>query len=101
MPYCFLSDLFVQRKVSSNRINRKTGHRLKQQNVDSETGEVVSRDDMVRGYEIAKGQYMVVEDEETEAVQIESGGSLNYDERRRDRTSAALDRSPPKMTNAR
>jgi hypothetical protein len=53
------------------------------------------------GYEIAKGQYMVVEDEETEAVQIESGGSLNYDERRRDRTSAALDRSPPKMTNAR
>jgi DNA end-binding protein Ku len=39
--------------------NRKTGNRLKQQNVDSETGEVVSRDDMVRGYEIAKGQYMI------------------------------------------
>jgi DNA end-binding protein Ku len=48
-------------KVSFNRINRKTGNRLKQQNVDSETGEVVSRDDMVRGYEVAKGQYMVVE----------------------------------------
>jgi len=30
---------------------------LKQQNVDSETGEVVSRDDMVRGYEVAKGQF--------------------------------------------
>jgi DNA end-binding protein Ku len=28
-------------KVSFNRINRKTGNRLKQQNVDSETGEVV------------------------------------------------------------
>jgi DNA end-binding protein Ku len=62
----------LSEKVSFNRINRKTGNRLKQQNVDSETGEVVSRDDMVRGYEVAKGQYMIVEDQEIEAVQIES-----------------------------
>src|SRR5258707_3775581 len=61
----------LSEKVSFNRINRKTGNRLKQQNVDSETGEVVSRDDMVRGYEVAKGHYMIVEDEEIEAVQIE------------------------------
>ena len=38
----------LSEKVSFNRINRKTGNRLKQQNVDSETGEVVSRDEMVR-----------------------------------------------------
>jgi DNA end-binding protein Ku len=49
----------LNEKVSFNRINRKTGNRLKQQNVDSETGEVVARDDMVRGYEVAKGQYMI------------------------------------------
>src|SRR5712672_3188404 len=60
----------LSEKVSFDRINRKTGNRLKQQNVDSETGEVVSRDDMVRGYEVAKGQYMIVEDEEIEAVQM-------------------------------
>jgi DNA end-binding protein Ku len=30
-------------KISFNRINRKTGNRLKQQNIDSETGEVVPR----------------------------------------------------------
>ena len=30
----------LSEKVSFNRINRKTGNRLKQQNVDSETGEV-------------------------------------------------------------
>jgi non-homologous end joining protein Ku len=41
-------------KVSFNRINRKTGNRLKQQNIDSETGEVVPREDAARGYEIAK-----------------------------------------------
>jgi DNA end-binding protein Ku len=43
----------LSEKVSFNRINRKTGKRLKQQNVDSETGEVAAREDMVRGYEVA------------------------------------------------
>src|SRR6266566_2174137 len=70
----------LSEKVSFNRINRKTGNRLKQQNVDSETGEVVSRDDMVRGYEVAKGQYMIVEDEEIEAVQIESTRTIDIDQ---------------------
>src|SRR5262245_58486861 len=67
-------------KVSFNRINRKTGNRLKQQNVDSETGEVVSRDDTVRGYKVAKGQYLIVEDEEIEAVQIESTRTIDIDQ---------------------
>jgi DNA end-binding protein Ku len=40
----------LSEKVSFNRINRKTGNRLKQQNVDSESGEVVPREDTVRGY---------------------------------------------------
>jgi DNA end-binding protein Ku len=62
----------LSEKVSFNRINRKTGNRLKQQNIDSETGEVVSREDTARGYEIAKGQYVLVEDEEFEAVEVES-----------------------------
>jgi DNA end-binding protein Ku len=70
----------VSEKVSFNRINRKTGNRMKQQNVDSETGEVLSRDDMVRGYEVAKGHYMIVEDEEIEAVQIESTRTIDIDQ---------------------
>jgi DNA end-binding protein Ku len=69
----------LSEKVSFNRINRKTGNRLKQQNVDAETGEVVPRDDTVRGYEVAKGQYMIVEDEEIEAVQIESTRTIDID----------------------
>jgi Ku protein len=79
LPYCALSGLLVERK-SVNRINRKTGNRLKQQNVDSETGEVVAREDMVRGYEVAKGQYMIVEDEEIGAVQIESTRTIDIDQ---------------------
>ena len=67
-------------KVSFNRINRKTGNRLKQQNVDSETGDVVPREDIARGYEVAKGQYLVIEDEEIDAVQIESNRTIEIDQ---------------------
>ena len=70
----------LSEKVSFNRINRKTGNRLKQQNVDSETGEVVPREDMARGYEVAKGQYLLVEDEEFDAIQIESTRTIDIDQ---------------------
>ena len=47
---------------------RKTGNRLKQQLVDAETGETVEKEDIGRGYEIGKGQYLQVEDEEIEKI---------------------------------
>jgi len=70
----------LSEKVSFNRLNRKTGNRLRQQNVDSETGEVVPREDTARGYEVAKGQYLIVEDEELDAVQIESTRTIDIDQ---------------------
>ena len=70
----------LSEKVSFNRINRKTGNRLKQQNVDSETGDVVPREDIARGYEAGKGQYLLVEDQEIEAVQIESTRTIEIDQ---------------------
>jgi DNA end-binding protein Ku len=70
----------LSEKVSFNRINRKTGNRLKQQNVDSETGDVVPREDTARGFEVAKGQYLVVEDQEIDAVQIESTRTIEIDQ---------------------
>jgi DNA end-binding protein Ku len=53
---------------------------LKQQNVDSETGEVVPREDIARGYEVGKGQYLIVEDDELEAVQVESTRTIGIDQ---------------------
>ena len=64
-------------RVSFNRINKKTGNRLKQQLVDSETGEPVEREDVGRGYEIGKGQYLQVEDEELEKIQIQSTHTID------------------------
>jgi DNA end-binding protein Ku len=64
-------------RVSFNRINSKTGNRLKQLMVDSGSGEPVDKEDIKRGYEYAKGQYVFVEDEELEKIQIESSRTID------------------------
>ena len=66
-------------RVSFNRINKKTGNRLKQQMVDAETGEPVEKDDIGRGYQYAKGQYIAVEDDEMEKIKIESTHTVDID----------------------
>jgi len=66
-------------RVSFNRINSKTGNRLKQQMIDAESGEPVDREDIKRGYEYAKGQYITVEDEEIEKIKIESTHTIDID----------------------
>ncbi|HZT21036.1 MAG TPA: Ku protein [Dongiaceae bacterium] len=64
-------------RVSFNRINKKTGNRLKQQLVDSETGELVEKENIGRGYEVGKGEYLLVEDEEIEKIKIESTHTID------------------------
>jgi len=59
-------------RVSFNTLNRKTGNRLKQQMIDSGTEEQVDPFDRVKGYQISKGQYVIVEDADLEALKIES-----------------------------
>src|SRR5678815_2143564 len=64
-------------RVSFNRINKKTGNRLKQQQVDAETGQLVEKEDIIRGYEVGKGQYLQVPDEDIEKIQIESTHTID------------------------
>jgi len=59
-------------RVSFNTLNRKTGNRLKQNLVDSVSGEPVDTADRVKGYQVNKGQYVMVEDTDLEALKIES-----------------------------
>ena len=66
-------------RISFNRINKKTGNRLKQQLVDAETGDMVEKEDIGRGYEIGKGQYLQIEDEEIEKIRIESSHTITID----------------------
>jgi Ku protein len=66
-------------KTRFHMINKETGNRLKQQMVDSETGDVVESEQKGRGYEVSKGEYVEVEKEELEAVQVESNHTIDID----------------------
>ncbi len=66
-------------RVSFRQINRKTGNRLRQQLVDEVTREPVGAEDKARGYEIGRGQYLLIEDEELEAIEIESTRTIEID----------------------
>jgi DNA end-binding protein Ku len=66
-------------KTRFHMINKETGNRLKQQMVDAETGDVVESDQKGRGYELKKGQYIEIDKDELEAVQIESNHTIDID----------------------
>jgi hypothetical protein len=66
-------------RISFRQINRKTGNRLRQQLVDEETREAVDGHEKARGYEIGKGEFLLVEDEELEAIEIESTHTIDID----------------------
>lgn len=66
-------------RVSFRQINRKTGNRLRQQMVDDVTREPVDSGDKVRGYEYAKNSFIIIDDEELEAVEIESNHTIEID----------------------
>jgi len=64
-------------RVSFRQISKKTGHRLKQQLVDSVTGDVVESGDKGRGYQIGKDEYLPVEDEELDSLALESTHTID------------------------
>lgn len=66
-------------RISFHLINRATGNRLRQQYVDSVTGEIVERDERVRGYEIGKGEYITLEESEIAERALESTHTIDIE----------------------
>src|SRR5689334_23367499 len=67
-------------KISFNQLNRQTGHRIKYIKVDQDTGDEVPNEDIVKGYELEKGQYIEVSREELEEIALESTRTIEIDE---------------------
>jgi DNA end-binding protein Ku len=67
-------------KVSFNQINRKTGHRIKYQKVDAETGEDVDSEDIVKGYKIDSDTYLEVTKDELDNIALESTHTIEIDQ---------------------
>jgi DNA end-binding protein Ku len=66
-------------KTDFHQINAQTGHRLRQQMVDEDTGRVVDASHKGRGYELSKGKYVEIDEEELKAIRIESTRTVDID----------------------
>ncbi len=66
-------------KIRFHQINKATGNRIKYRKVDAESEEDVDASDIVKGYEVGKGEYIELEPEELEAVAVESTRTLEID----------------------
>lgn len=67
-------------EIRFNMLHGKCGSRLKQQYICQQDGEVVPRNEMVRGYEFSKGQYVVFNDDEYKALQQIASHSIDITE---------------------
>ena len=67
-------------KISFHQINKNTGHRIKYQKIDAESGDEVESADIIKGYQVGKGEYLEIEPDELEAIAIESKRTIEIDE---------------------
>ena len=66
--------------VHFNMINPKTNNRIRMQAVDAGTGREVDRADLVKGFQVSKNKYVLLEKEELDAVRLESTRIFDIEE---------------------
>jgi DNA end-binding protein Ku len=68
------------RDVSFNQLEEGTGARIRYKKVSDQSGEEVTADKIVKGYEITKGRYVVVEADEIAALQPKAAHTIDIEE---------------------
>jgi DNA end-binding protein Ku len=68
VPVGLYSAASTSERIALHTINRPTGHRVRREFVDAETGDTIERDEQVKGYEVAKDEYVAVEPDEIAAI---------------------------------
>ena len=68
-PIALYPAVSAAERVSFRQVNKQTGNRLRQQLVDTITGDVVEATDKARGYEVGQNQFLMVDDAELDAAQ--------------------------------
>lgn len=80
VPVHVYSSADSRSSVSFNMLHKACSTRLKQQYVCPKDGEIVSRDNTVKGYEFAKDQYVVFSAEELKALEEKATSSIDIAE---------------------
>ena len=78
-PIALYSAATTSERTSFRTVNKATGHGVNRVYVDAETGKPVERDDQVKGYETDQGRFVVLEQEEIDAVVPVSDKTLSVE----------------------
>ena len=68
-----------EEKVKFHTLNRKTGNRVMSRYVDAESGKPVSDEEQVKGYQRGEDEYVELEDDEIDAVALESTRTIDIE----------------------
>jgi DNA end-binding protein Ku len=66
-------------RVSFHTLNRKTGHRVRRQYVDEDTGKPVEAEEQVKGYDAGRGKFVILEPEEIAQAVPDSDKTLSVE----------------------
>ena len=75
-PIALYPAISTSERISFRQVNKATGHRVRQQLIDSVTGQAVEPHEKGRGYEVGENQFVLVKDEELEAARREARAIL-------------------------
>ena len=78
-PVALYNAISPRGDVHFNLINPDTGNRIRMLTIDAGTEEPVERKSLVKGYEIEKGQYVTVTQEEIDSVRLESTKTIDIE----------------------
>lgn len=66
-------------RVAFHLLHRETGNRLRRKLIDPDTDETVESDDQVKGYQVGKNEYVLMEEDEIDSVAIESTHTIDIE----------------------
>jgi DNA end-binding protein Ku len=69
-----------KKTVRFHQLNAETGNRIQQKRVDPETGEEVAYDQIVKGYELTRDRYVVINPDELEALDPEKSRTIDIED---------------------
>ena len=75
-PVALYTAASTSERIAFHTLNRATGHRVRRQFIDQETGKPVEADEQVKGYEVGQDEYIVLEPDEIAAAVPESDKTL-------------------------
>jgi DNA end-binding protein Ku len=79
-PVAMTPALSEAEKIRFHTLNRATGNRIESRYIYAVTDKPVDEDDLVKGYQSGEDKYVMLEDEEIEAVALESTRTIDIDE---------------------